>query len=65
MLAGGTHGTLLPPADPAAWSEAIVRSMRSPRARQELAASRDFALSFTASRMMDLYLAYARPAVAA
>jgi glycosyltransferase involved in cell wall biosynthesis len=65
MLAGGTHGTLVPPSDPAAWSEAIVRSMRSARDRQQLDASRDFALSFTAGRMMDLYLAYARPAAAA
>jgi glycosyltransferase involved in cell wall biosynthesis len=65
VLAGGVHGSLVPPSDPAAWSEAIVRSMRGPRDVQDLGASRDFALSFTADRMMDLYLSHARPAVAA
>lgn len=65
MLAGGIHGTLVPPSDPAVWSEAIVRAIRSPRDRGHLDASRDFALSFTAGRMMDLYLTSARPAFAA
>jgi glycosyltransferase involved in cell wall biosynthesis len=65
ILGNGTHGTLVPPSDPAAWSGAIVESIRSPRDRKCLDASRDFALSFTAKRMMDRYLSHARPAVAA
>jgi glycosyltransferase involved in cell wall biosynthesis len=65
ILRGGVHGTLVPPSDPAAWSEAIVQSIRSPRDRHRLDESRDFALSFTARRMMDLYLGHVRTATAA
>lgn len=64
ILAGGTHGTLVPAGDPGAWSAAILRAMQSPPERPRLDASSDFALSFTARRMMDRYLSHVRPVAA-
>lgn len=56
VLEGGHHGRLVPPGDPQALAGAIVERLRAPRPEAPLAESRDFALSFTADRMMDLYL---------
>ncbi len=55
-LAGGAHGTLVPPHDPGALAGAILKTLGEPRREESLAASRDLALSFTADRMMDRYL---------
>ena len=59
VLVGGEHGALVAPADAEALVAAILRVLRSPTASGNLGASRDFALSFTAERMMDQYLNHA------
>jgi glycosyltransferase involved in cell wall biosynthesis len=59
VLKDGTYGLLVPPADPRTLANAVVETLREGANEPELAEARDFALSFTAERMMAQYLAYA------
>jgi glycosyltransferase involved in cell wall biosynthesis len=58
VLQDGAHGELVKPADPAALAAAIISFFRHPGDEVALARSREFALSFTARRMMDHYLSH-------
>jgi glycosyltransferase involved in cell wall biosynthesis len=55
VLAKGRYGTLIPPADAALLAKAILEAIKTPRNAEGLAEAREFALSFTAQRMMDQY----------
>jgi glycosyltransferase involved in cell wall biosynthesis len=59
VLVEGEYGKLVPPSDPEALSEAIIRLIQSPPDREALRSARDFALSFTAGRMMNHYFDHA------
>lgn len=59
VLVGGEHGILVTPADAEALEATLLRAIRTSAATGNLVASRDFALSFTADRMMDHYLNHA------
>jgi glycosyltransferase involved in cell wall biosynthesis len=59
ILENGTHGELVKPADPAALAAAILRFFREGKDDAPLSRAREFALSFTARRMMDQYLLHA------
>jgi glycosyltransferase involved in cell wall biosynthesis len=58
VLQDGAHGELVKPADPAALAAAIISFFKHPGDEVALARSREFALSFTARRMMDQYLSH-------
>jgi glycosyltransferase involved in cell wall biosynthesis len=59
VLVDGTYGTLVPPADPEALAEAVIRAIQLPGDRLLPPTAREFAHSFTAERMMRQYLAHA------
>jgi glycosyltransferase involved in cell wall biosynthesis len=59
VLVDGTYGTLVPPADPEALAEAVIRAIQLPGDRLLPPTAREFAHSLTAERMMRQYLAHA------
>jgi glycosyltransferase involved in cell wall biosynthesis len=56
VLANGQYGTLVRPADPAQLADAIIHALHTARSDVNLPEAREFAVSFTAQRMMDHYL---------
>lgn len=58
VMQDGAHGKLVKPADPAALASAIISFFNHSADEDALARSQQFALSFTARRMMDQYLSH-------
>jgi len=59
ILAGGRWGLLVPPADPQALANAIIRSLGEPLSADALNKAAKYASAFTPQQMMSDYLAIA------